>query len=529
MIVARTLNNNRWLGKRPAPDLYTTSRQALEAAYRSIGLEGQRFYTAHRRSMQWGWTIATGVPRESVEHAMRGSVLTMIGGSLSAVSLALVLAFIFGRRISAPISAVAESAKALGAGSAVNLPSVRNIAEVSDVTRAFEEAGVLLRDRESALNLALTCEQQARAEAEAANRNKDEFLAMLGHELRNPLNAIVSAVAILDRIGISSESASIPREVITRQVRRLTKLVDDLLDVARVTSGKIVLEPRPVNLASTVQQSVAVLEETGRLANHRLDIDCAAVWTVADEIRLHQVVANLVENSVKYTPSGGEITVRTFPQNGDAVLEVSDTGAGISPDLLPRVFDLFAQGKRTMDRSQGGLGLGLTLVRRLVELHGGCIAASSEGVGKGAKFTIRVPRTDPPQADAVPRAVTTTPGRSLQVLVVDDNADGREMLKTVLVMQGHNVDEAEDGITAVERALESCFDVAIIDIGLPGFDGYEVARRIRAGSNGNVAKLIALTGYGQEEDRRLALAAGFDEHLVKPVDPDVLSKLFASL
>jgi CheY-like chemotaxis protein len=240
-------------------------------------------------------------------------------------------------------------------------------------------------------------------------------------------------------------------------------------------------------------------------------------------------VSNLVENSVKYTPTGGKIAVRVFPVEGSAVLTVSDTGMGLSADLLPRVFDLFAQGERTIDRSQGGLGLGLTLVRRLVELHGGQVEAESDGIGKGAKFTVSLPRTDPPAT--MDPAVNTeiAASRKLRILIVDDNADGRDMLKTVLDMQGHEVYEAEEGISAVEHALSICPDVAIIDIGLPGLDGYEVARRVRARANRNVPKLVALTGYGQEEDRQLAMSAGFDEHLVKPVDPDVLYRVLAHL
>src|SRR6266542_3281927 len=478
IVVARTLNESRWIGERASPVLYQRSRERIEDAYRNFGLEGQYFYTAHRRSPQWGWTIATGVPAEDVESALRGTTFAMGGASIIVGLLAVAFAMLFGRRIAGPIAALAHSAKALAGGGHVPVTTSDEIAEVDHVTRAFGEAGKVLREREQSLNAAVAREQQARAEAEAANRGKDEFLAMLGHELRNPLNAITSSMAVLNRLAAPGEPAAHSREVIARQVGVLRQLVDDLLDVAR-------------------------------------------------ETRIEQIVANLIENAVKYTPAGGRISVRVWSEAEYALLEVSDTGVGIAAQLLPRVFDLFTQGERTLDRAQGGLGLGLTLVRRLVELHQGRVSAASDGLGRGATFTVRIPSIDPPTvAEFSPsqRLPAVSPKR---VVIIEDNADGRRMLKALLHLQGHEVHEADDGLAGVAEVLRIQPDVAIVDIGLPGCDGYEVARRVRAAQNGVQARLVALTGYGQEGARAQAMAAGFDDYLVKPVEPEALAQILA--
>lgn len=529
LIIARTLNNDQWVGKRPAAALYEKSRETADAAYRSRGLEGQWFYSAHRRS-EWGWTLATGVPAEDVETALRGPLITMVAGSLACGGLALLLALLLGRRIARPIFALAESAKALGSGHGPReIESARNIDEVAGVSTAFAEAQALLAEREQALGSVLNREQQARAEAEALNRGKDEFLAMLGHELRNPLNAISGAMAVMNRADSAPAMTNRPREVIARQLAHLTDLVDDLLDVARVNSGKIVLNPRPLNLCEAVLHATDMLRDAGRFSRHKVTVACSDAWIMADETRIEQIVSNLVENAIKYTPAGGHIGVAARRDGGEALLEVSDSGSGIAAELLPRVFDLFTQGSRTLDRAQGGLGLGLTLVRRLVELHHGQIAAASEGVGKGATFSIRLPGIDAPPSAVEPPPIALAPGRPMRVLIVDDNDDGRDMLKMLLRLHGHEVHEARDGPAAVDQIIGVRPDVAIVDIGLPGFDGYEVARRVRRYGNADRVRLVALTGYGQEEDRRQAGEAGFDAFLVKPIDPETLARMLSGL
>jgi signal transduction histidine kinase/ActR/RegA family two-component response regulator len=367
----------------------------------------------------------------------------------------------------------------------------------------------------------LAREHAARADAESASRGKDELLAMLGHELRNPLSAITTAVHVLETGDPPAELARRALEVIARQNAHLAHLVDDLLDVARVTSGKIALVRRPVELSQAVRHSLATLAAGGRTERHRVTLDLVPIWADVDETRFEQIVNNLLGNALRFTPAGGAIRVTLRLEEDDAVLSVQDTGVGIAPDMLPRVFDLFAQGERGPDRGAGGLGLGLTLVRRITELHGGRVDAASEGTGHGSTFTVRLPALAAPPAPA--RAAVTAPsdGAPRRVLVVEDNTDAREMLSHLLRLSGHEVHHAADGPGGLEASLRLRPDIALVDVGLPGFDGYEVARRVRE-SVGPSIYLVALTGYGQPDDRRQAMEAGFDAHLVKPVNPDAL-------
>jgi signal transduction histidine kinase len=365
-------------------------------------------------------------------------------------------------------------------------------------------------------------------EAEQANRAKDEFLAMLGHELRNPLGAISSAVRLLGPVETVSERAALARDVIARQTRHLARLVDDLLDVARVMTGKVLLERQPLELAEVVTRHVTSLRATGKMQEHVVNLETAPVWIDADVIRIEQIVSNLVSNALKYTPAGGTITIRVGRDDGFAVLTVEDTGVGIAPHLLSRVFDLFVQGERRADRTQGGLGIGLTLVRRLVELHGGTVEAFSEGPDRGSRFTVRVRAITAPRntAEAARRPAGWSVA-SRRILVIEDNADARAMLRHLLEIAGHEVHEAADGRQGLDMALSLQPDVALIDLGLPGLDGYEIARRLRAADERRSILLVAVTGYGSPEDRERSLMAGFDVHLVKPVDPDMLAGVVA--
>ncbi|HEY7521333.1 MAG TPA: ATP-binding protein [Methylomirabilota bacterium] len=368
-------------------------------------------------------------------------------------------------------------------------------------------------------------EERLRADAEAANRAKDDFLAMLGHELRNPLAAIANAAHILDRVGAAGETAARASAVIHRQVRHLSGLVDDLLDAARVSTGKIILRTEPVDVGAAVRRVVGNLVAP----RHAVRVDAASAWVSADETRLDQIIENLVSNALKYTPAGGEVRAGVRADGSEVVLEVADTGDGIPAALLPHVFEPFVQGERTADRTHGGLGLGLALVKRLVEMHGGSVTAASGGGGRGSTFTVRLPGAAAPATPPGPagtRPATVAPRR---ILIVEDNADAREVLLTSLKLDGHEVHEAADGRAGLEAALRLTPDVALIDVGLPGLDGYEVARQIRATDAGSSMVLVALTGYGQAEDRRRAVAAGFDVHLVKPVAPERLAEVLSSV
>ena len=285
--------------------------------------------------------------------------------------------------------------------------------------------------------------------------------------------------------------------------------MDDLLDVGRVMTGKIVLDRRPVDLLEVAERVVTTIRAAGRAGRHRLSVAGTPAWVDGDVTRIEQVVTNLVANALKYTPSDGAIGVVVGEDHGESVLRVSDTGHGIPATLLPRIFDLFVQGEQASERAQGGLGIGLTLVRRLVELHGGRVEAASEGEGTGSVFTI-----------AFPRRRSVVPQRAL---IIEDNDDAREMLRTLLELDGHTVHVAANGIAGLAAALEHRPDVAVVDIGLPEMDGYEVARKLRASESLKAIKLIALTGYGQADDARRAHEAGFDLHVVKPVDPERLA------
>jgi signal transduction histidine kinase/ActR/RegA family two-component response regulator len=357
------------------------------------------------------------------------------------------------------------------------------------------------------------------------SRSKDEFLAMLAHELRNPLGAIGGAAQILGLADLREPRAIRAREVIQRQVQHMARLVDDLLDVGRVVTGKIVLNPQPVDMAESVRGCVSALTSTEH-AEGRVEIVVEPVWVNADVVRLEQIVSNLVSNALKFTPPDREVRVSVGKEGGSAVLRVTDQGIGIGPDLLPHIFDLFVQADVTRDRTRGGLGIGLTLVRRLVELHGGAIDAASLGPGQGATFTVRLPairaRATAPEQERVP---VRRPAR--RVLLVDDLADVREMYALVLQAEGHDVHQATDGPSALAAFDRVVPDVVIIDIGLPIMDGYEVARRLRAQAAGRELTLIAMTGYGFPEDRVRSSEAGFDGHLVKPAAPEDLRRALA--
>ena len=369
--------------------------------------------------------------------------------------------------------------------------------------------------------------QRARAQAEAANRAKDDFLAMLGHELRNPLSAITTAVYVLDRTIALDARAKRVRDVIANQVGQLARLVDDLLDVTRITAGKITLQMTRLELSLLVSKALDAVHAAGVTGGQAISYTGSPAWVNVDEARVQQMVNNLVSNAVKYTPPGGKVEVTVGAEDSSAVVRVVDTGIGISPDLLPRVFELFTQGERGLDRSQGGLGIGLTVVKRLAELHGGSVEVTSPGAGRGTAVTLRLPLTERPPAPA-PATEAPAPLRRRRVLLAEDQPEAREMLCIALRSAGHEVFDAADGPGAVAELSRCRPEVAVIDIGLPGYDGYEVARHVRRADGGDAVYLIALTGYGQPQDKQRAEDAGFDLHIVKPVDLDHLTTLIAN-
>jgi PAS domain S-box-containing protein len=375
---------------------------------------------------------------------------------------------------------------------------------------------------------------ELREAAESANRAKDEFLAMLGHELRNPLSPILTALQLMKLRG--SDASERERTVIERQVNHLTRLVDDLLDVSRIARGKVELKEEIVEIAEIVAKAIEIASPLLEQRTHTLNVQVhrKGLTVRGDATRLSQVISNLLTNAAKYTAPGGHITIRTEEAGGEAVVRVRDTGMGIAPEVLPRVFDLFVQERQAIDRSQGGLGLGLTIVRNLVERHGGKVSAHSQGPGKGSEFVVRLPRVsigpmveDRPSGGAVPESALSRPNNSVKVLVVDDNVDSAEMLAAALSAKGYDTRVAHDAPVAIRIAVDFRPSVAFLDIGLPVMDGYELAVHFREIPELNGMKLVALTGYGQESDRQKSRAAGFDHHLVKPVDFTAVESVLA--
>jgi PAS domain S-box-containing protein len=376
--------------------------------------------------------------------------------------------------------------------------------------------------------------ERAQAQAEALvelHRRKDEFLAMLSHELRNPLSAITNAVEILDRQN-DEPTQQKARTIIRRQVGHLVVLVNDLLEVTRVLSGRIQLHQEELDLRGIVQRALETTRDLFEQRKHELNVTLPEepVWLMGDALRLEEVIVNLLNNAAKYTPEGGHVSLSLNKEGEDGVVRVKDTGVGIGPDLLPQVFDLFTQAKRTLDRSQGGLGVGLTVVRKLVEMHGGTTEAHSSGLGQGSEFIVRLPILLSPLRQAtVSSAERAKSTQAWRVLVVDDNVDSADSIASLLESSGHDVKVAYSAEKALEMATEYQPEIMLLDIGLPEMDGYEVAKRLRQNPQLKDLRLIALTGYGQDSDRQRSRETGFDAHVVKPVDWRDLSELLASL
>jgi signal transduction histidine kinase len=410
-------------------------------------------------------------------------------------------------------------------------------AESYSVVEAAERNGVIAGLQQKAAALETESKQRSALEAQLRNkideladvdRRKDEFLAMLGHELRNPLAPVTTALQSM-RIHESEPSrVARSREIVERQIDHMTRLIDDLLDVSRITRGKIELREQALVLSSVIERAIEgarpLIEERG----HRISVDLPSepVTFLADPARLAQVFANLLNNAAKYTDLGGRIWVRARVEGNEIVIGVKDDGPGLTNELRKNAFDLFVQGQQTRARALGGLGIGLTLVRRLVELHGGTVDALSDGTGKGTEFVVRIPLRLPPVTDGAPQAPAIAAARPRRrVLVVDDNVDAAEALGELLRDYGHDVATAHDGAQALDRARLHRPEIVLLDIGMPEMDGYEVAKRIRGELSLSDALLVALTGYGEDRHRRLAREAGFDQHVTKPVDASKLEEL----
>jgi PAS domain S-box-containing protein len=399
------------------------------------------------------------------------------------------------------------------------------------ITAVFDGAGHLRGYAKVTRDLT---ERERLQTLERETRKTTEFLAMLGHELRNPLAPIRNAVEIIRAQQTDDPRVQRARDTIDRQVSHLSRLVDDLLDMSRITSGKVTLHKEPLDLAVVVSRAVEATRAALDERNHALTLTLPPdpLRVDGDATRLAQVAMNLIHNAAKYTPEGGQVWVSLRREDKQAVLSVCDNGIGISADLAPRVFDLFVQGERALDRADGGLGIGLTLVRKLVDSHGGTVEAKSAGPGQGSEFVVRLPALADDSTEAAASQQPAAPDhgpRGRRVLVVDDNSDSAETMVILLQIWGHDVHVATDGPTALAVAAERRPEVVLLDIGLPGMNGYDVARRLREIPGMEHVVLVAMTGYGQEEDRRRSWEAGFTRHLVKPIASEILKEVLGDL
>jgi signal transduction histidine kinase/ActR/RegA family two-component response regulator len=497
-----------------ASHLPTASMQALldrgddQGVGLSITHEGVQSYTGYTRLQGSGWVVAVANSVSVANKDLHALLRAVALGLAASLGLAMFLAWMASRSILEPIDALKRAAAALGRGQPVQVPTL-DIVELDEVAVALTQAATD-RDRAAAQVAA------ALRTAEEANRSKDQFLAVLGHELRNPLAPITTAVQLMELKG--DKNTEQERRIIERQLVHVTRLVDDLLDVSRITSGRLAMKRVPVRLSELLTQVVDAIRPV--LHQRSLSLELAPgtdkAWVAGDEVRLVQVFNNLLVNAVKFTSAGESIRVRAAVVGPEAQVDVEDTGIGLSPAELERMFDLFYQAPQSADRSRGGLGLGLPIVKSLVEMHGGSVRGASEGPGRGSCLTVRLPLCEPPAGgeDVAPAASARGAGK---ILVVDDNEDAADTCATLLELSGYAVRVAYTPETALEVLREFAPDVAILDIGLPGMSGYALARHMRAAPLSYRGALVALTGYGQAADMAYSRDAGFDAHLTKPV------------
>ncbi len=534
VVVARTRNPERFVGKRGTPSFLKRIGETTEGVYRDTTLEGVKVYVAFRRMVGSRWTVAVTVPVEVIQGPTQQAMWLVVGSGVALLLVSGIGALLLSRQISRSITSVAFAAEALARG---EHPQIRPsfIKEVVVLGESLESSANLLsqRERERAENLAQA--EMAREEAEAANRIKDEFLTVLSHELRSPLNPILGWSKLLRTGRLDAAKTAHALETIERNAKLQTQLIEDLLDVSRILRGKLSLNMAPVNLAVTIEAAL----ETVRLAAQaksiqiQMQLDLTIGRVLGDSARLQQVIWNLLSNAVKFTPEGGQVDIRVEHRGSQAQIQVRDTGIGIPPEFLPHVFEYFRQANSTTTRKFGGLGLGLAIVRHLVELHGGTVWADSLGEGQGAIFTVRLPlmpaSTEIPQNNPEATAVAHLAG--LQILVVDDEPDIRDMVAFILEQAGARVRVASHATEALNLMRESVPDVLVCDIGMPDMDGYMLMRQIRTlpVEQGGTILAIALTAYAGEVNQQQALAAGFQQHLAKPVEPDELVRAIATL
>jgi signal transduction histidine kinase/ActR/RegA family two-component response regulator len=528
-IISRRPDPERWFGTKVS----STMREAMRGAGRrdavlirdDDGVERLHAFARVGMPALSDYTVTIGIPVDTVTAGARRAQAMSLIGLAATTMLALLAAWLAGDvLIVQRVRKLKDTARRIAAGELDARSGIEyEREEIGQLAEALDEMAAALQKKEAARGL-------AERELRAADQRKDEFLAMLAHELRNPLAPISTGAHLLKLLHSDNAQITQTCAIIARQVEHMTGLVDDLLDVSRVTRGLVSLSTQVLDLRRVIDDAAEQIRPLISTRRHSVVLDLLpdAAPVKGDHKRLVQVVANLLNNATKYTPEGGRIELRLTQDGAHYVLAVKDDGIGMEPQLVARVFDLFTQAERTPDRSQGGLGLGLALAKSLVELHGGSVQAESGGLGKGSTFTVRLPR----HTQELPLAVAQTSYQSpetrpLKVLLVDDNLDAAHTLQLFLRAAGHTVELAYCGADAVDLARVFVPDVCLLDIGLPDFDGNELARRLRRLPQATGAVLVATTGYGRQQDRDAALAAGFDHYIVKPVNTVELSDLLA--
>lgn len=524
--ISRNINPESATGETAWAELVTAAAGSGEGLLRHLTPEGTEVYEAFSHSARGGWTISVAAPVKSIEGAADLAVRFALFAMLAAIAITIYIVVAFGRRLLGALLDAGRSAAALGQG---KIPSIQStgVVEIDELNCALIDAGNLLdterRGRQAAeaeRERLLFNETLAKESALAENAAKDQFMAMLGHELRNPLATIAGATVLLAKSASTDVDVERYVAMINRQNHHLGRIVNDLLDVSRLMAGKVTLEKAPLDMADCVEKCVDALRTTDRSDGHTLRVRASPTWFSGDPVRMGQILDNLLTNALKFSAAGGEVCVTVSEDAGRVVVTVADDGAGISGELLSRVFEPFVQGPPPVNRATGGLGIGLALVRQLVRLHGGEVEVMSAGANQGSVFFFWVPAVAAlPDSGWAPAKVQRF---KRKLVYVEDNADARAMMAELLRIEGYEVVEVADGASALPAVLAERPDLVLSDIGLPDISGYEVARRLRAHPLTHAIPLVALTGYGQARDKNEAALAGFDRHLAKPVDPDAL-------
>jgi signal transduction histidine kinase/ActR/RegA family two-component response regulator len=532
LLAVRIDNNLRFLfPPRNAPETTTVPLEAAPALAAASSGRTEFFKTRDYRNIPVlaagqpinyrGWALAVKIDQaEAYSPVDRALQIGALAG-LALIAGSLVVAYLLARSFMKPVRQLAEAAARVAGGDDASQVPVSSADELGALSASFNTMVAAIHARRTERDAA---EETLRE----TDRRKDEFLAVLGHELRNPLSAISHAVRVIEASADDPHADEAARQVITRQTGNLTRLVEDLLDVARISKGKIELRKQPVEIGQALIRAVETIRRLADERRHSVDLVLTSggqLWIEADSTRLDQIITNLLINAVKYTPDGGRITVTERLDGRDAVITVRDNGIGIAPDMLTQIFELFTQVDRSLAHPAGGLGIGLHLCHQLVDLHGGTITAQSGGIGKGATFTLRFPivRTPVPATPSIlakPRAA----GAGRRVLLVDDNVDTVHSMTRLLKMRGHDVATATDGLEALKVAREFLPDFILLDIGLPSMDGYSLARRLRA-EGFTDTPIVAVSGYAQQSDRNRSREAGFNHHFAKPIDFEALAEL----